>query len=373
MNYVHVVIESALDQLTPTHRVRAIMVIAIGIMFPQMAHAQTNAIYAIVNTVGNTPQAAAPCTEASCEKLVPRYNKVTGMLGILEYNTATCTENTPGQWTGFPSTTSNNGQVSTGFASLQQGPPCKPSGSWTYAVMYFAWTAHNNHSTPSPSLVAGYPMDQFNATWSDPNTDGYKDSCGCTGPYTYTFNPYVVVVRPMGETSAFTGWADSRANWMQTLTPPKDDPSFDFSSEQVRELLTADSSTCHSAIGSMGSTSYSTPAAPWPVQTGNMWGPDQVGWAPCAVEYYRCVKATPCGYTQTQEMQIKSPADVGFTTYSGNSLSAGIDGSVLPFSNKTAWGNVTSLRLPAGSSGNPVSKLWVSRPTDCPANAQLPC
>jgi hypothetical protein len=155
----------------------------LAITFPQMAYAQTNAIHVIISPVGDmTPATQAPaCTSASCQKLVPRYPKSpTYMLGILEYNTVNCTQNTPGQWTGFPNTTSNKGEISTGFA---QGtpPPCAPPGLWTYAVIYFNWTAHNNHSMPSPSLVDGFPMDQFNATWIDPNTDGFTQSCNCTG------------------------------------------------------------------------------------------------------------------------------------------------------------------------------------------------
>jgi hypothetical protein len=97
MDYVRRAIDLALNQLTPMHSIRAIIALTIGIMFPQMALARTNAVHVIINPIGNTPQTGGTCTQASCQTLVPRYDKVTGMLGILEYDVATCTENTPGQ------------------------------------------------------------------------------------------------------------------------------------------------------------------------------------------------------------------------------------------------------------------------------------
>jgi hypothetical protein len=382
MLYLRAAVALAVGQVTPMHCVCAVIALAIAITFPRMAYAQTNAIHVFIAPVGETtPATPVPtCTQASCQKLVPRYPKSpTYMLGILEYNTVTCMENTPGQWAGFPSTTKNNGEISTGFASGPP-PPCPTSQKiWTYAVIYFNWTLHNNHSMPSPSLVVSFPMDQFPATWTDPNTFGYTQSCFCTGPYPYTFNPYVAVVRPIDETQDFKGFRAINGvygRWMATLMPPDGsngipaDPTFDFNGEVVKEELPGsnncdsmapglpppDQSTTPGVNGGAGPASWivgqlsETRGTSMPGPK-NAYGFDFVGWDKCPIEAYRCAKVTEpsCGTVLMQKMQIKSPADQVFADYippKTNILMATISGRIIPppNPNKAGTGYIQSYR-----------------------------
>jgi hypothetical protein len=288
--------------------------------------------------------------------MVPRYTE-TVLSGFAEIHPDNCREIDPGKWT----VTMNPmfGTTSTRIEpGISAGPNC-PGKEFNFAEIFYTWTTHNNHTT-TPGQG---PTDIFNATWS--SSDGFFNM-------SFVFNIVVPVVRPKDETSSFQGWVagDSRGNWMQTLTPPDDDKGFDFSGEMVQEVFQSNTSSCNGrGLGSLGSTPPLVPAQPRTVMDGNMWGPDQVGFGPCAVEYYRCVKATPCGYTLHQQMRIKSPADNGYTDYTTNTLSANIEGSILPFSNKTGWGSVTSQR----GSGGLQSKGWVSDSNSCPPDAVLPC
>lgn len=392
MHYMRGAFVLAFGQVTLMHCVRAVLALAVAIALPQMACAQTpNAIHMIISPVGATTPATPTqtCTEASCQKLVPRYpSSPTYMLGILEYNTVTCKENTPGMWAGFPSKTSNNGQISTGFAS---GPPpsCASSGTWTYAVMYFNWTAHNNRSTPSPSLQDGYPMDQFNGTWTDPNTDGFTMSCGCMGPYPFTFNPFVNVVRPIGETTDFVEWTSSHsggtyAKWMMTLMPPNTDSGFDFNGENIQEQFGSGYNTCASRAPGVVPPESGTPSgtpANWTVgqikDAGgvttpagkNVWGYDFTGFDACTIFAYQCAGVTlpQCGIQLKQGITIKSPADRNYTAplYT-NIIGEGIGGEIYSTPEpKFGFGPLTGKRFSSGTGDVQTLPGYVSKESDC--------
>lgn len=81
--------------------------------------------------------------------------------------------------------------------------------------------------------------------------------------------------------------------WRQTLHPPADDPTFDFSGETVQESDAPGphSDTCwfdKSAFGKRDTITGGT----WTVKAGNVWEFDSVGWLvrpqeSDAVDYYR--------------------------------------------------------------------------------------
>jgi hypothetical protein len=318
--------------------------------------------------------------------LIPRYNN-TVVYALTEYDPDNCTPISVGMW----STPSNlNPSMSgTPTPNVPYGPAMLGNGdcpgmTFMFSAIYFNWTAHNNQSAmpnpggsgPCPVADGACPVATFSSTWSTP--DGEFDD-------PYTFNVDVPVVRPMGEMSSFVNWLDSRANWMPTLVPPNSDSSFDFTGESVTEN-TVTKSTCYGrGIGSMGSTPYSQNSG-WTIVNKVMFNkPDTVGWSPCAVEYYRCVKATPpaCGYTGTQQMKIKSQADTNATAYiyTTNTVSATIDGFVISsYFYKLGFGNVTSQRSTPSDPQSPQQKGFVSSDQNCPTvttkttkAAVLPC
>lgn len=187
--------------------------------------------------------------------------------------------------------------------------------TFTYATIYYAWTAHNNQSTLSAPL--NKVADTFDATWTAPD-----------GSAQYTFNITVPVVRPDHEHTVFLDrWPDNPTvgEWQQTLVPPKSDPTFDFSGETVQEEVGgAGRDSCWSTDSHFDPVLTITRGSPggWPVKPGNVWGPDQVGWLPDAVTYYRNPtpppdppppSPVPCGFTIQQQMTIKAPSDG--TTY----------------------------------------------------------
>ncbi len=286
----------------------------------------------------NAPNAMAPT--------IPRYTK-TLMAGYTEYNATTCAQVSPGAWSDIKNGPSN-GTVTTGTLKGTLGNGACP-GTFTFAVIYYEWTVHNNKSA----------TDGFDATWSTPDEEFY---------YPLTFDITVPIVRPSGETTAFTGWLTSRGLWVQTLTPPSSDPKFDFSGETVRETSAGGLDQCWaggSALGMATLTSHE-----WTVGSGNVWGPDGVGWGTndnsCPIEYYRCMQRTPCGFLLRQQMQISSPADKGsYTNYGGvNNLASMIYGFTL---NKSGFGAVTSQR----AHGATQSEYFGSAQWNCPRSVNL--
>ena len=150
------------------------------------------------------------------------------LAGLAEIDPVNCTEIAVGAWTPTPDKacgTVQCGVVTTGTVTVtEEGGVCAGS-TFTFATIYYEWTAHNNQSTypAPPNSVA----DTFNATWLAPDGSAMQDE----------FEINVPVVRPDHETNAFLRF-DSEAYglWQQTLVPPSSDPTFDFSKEIVREF-----------------------------------------------------------------------------------------------------------------------------------------
>jgi hypothetical protein len=96
-----------------------------------------------------------------------------------------------------------------------------------YAPLYFDWTLHKNLTA-----ILGYgPTATFNSEW-DTNDGVYM--------VPYSFQITLPVVRPIGETISWQGFTGFIGNglvgqWLQTLKPPTNDPSFDFTGETVQE------------------------------------------------------------------------------------------------------------------------------------------
>jgi hypothetical protein len=281
---------------------------------------------------------------------IKRYKK-TLIDGHTEYNLPpVCTNFDPGSWT--VNTKPKYGKTSTGTATGTLANGDCPGKKFTFAVIYYEWTEHSNKSN----------TDTFTATWT--STD-YNQ--------TYSYDVTVPIVRPTGETTAFTGWAETRGLWEQTLKPPGDDPDFDFSNETVKETNVGARDTCFDGQFPFGQATLTEHR--WTVHDRVKWGPDGVGWGAntgsggsCAIEYYRCVKKTPCGSILQQQMQISSPADKGAFVNFGpvNTLSANIEGITLPFS-KSGLGNVTSQR----GAGAKQSLFWPTGPLNCPKIVSL--
>ena len=122
-------------------------------------------------------------------------------------------------------------------------------------------------------------------------------------------------------------WPDNPTvgEWKQKLVPPRSDPTFDFLGESVQEtpaLGIPGEDTCWFKK-SEKSIVLSISGGIWPVESGNVWKPDQVGWTPDAVTYYRNPtpppppappgppppSTVPCGFTIWQQMTIKAPSD----------------------------------------------------------------
>ena len=213
-------------------------------------------------------------------------------------------------------------------------------------TIFYTWTAHNNKSD----------NDVFHGTWTAP--DGYYKP-------QFTGRPTVPIVRPIDETNYFQGFYQ-RSNgiwgkWWAALKPPKDDPSFDFDGENIREVFVAAQNTCESrAPGALGGEAVSPSGTPATWEVGklldengnngsgpmNVYGYDFVGWSKCALEAYRCANAaTPvCGITLTQRITIHSPADKAnayfdFNPQKTNILVENIGGRIFPGVNPAKLGD----------------------------------
>jgi hypothetical protein len=170
------------------------------------------------------------------------------------------------------------GQITRGTETVTVGSRVCAGSTFTYATIYYEWTAHNNQSNLSAPL--NKVADTLDATWTAPD--------GSTAQY--TFDITVPVVRPDHETTAFVDWWPDNptvGEWQQTLVPPSSDPTFDFSGETVQEQVGgAGRDNCWSPVSPFP-PAIAVSGGTWPVQSGNIWKPDQVGWLPMAVTYYR--------------------------------------------------------------------------------------
>jgi hypothetical protein len=152
--------------------------------------------------------------------------------------------------------------------------------------------------------------------------------------------------------------------------------SFDFRDEMVREVLQETNSCAAGATVLTGLTGKPPDPSTWTVGqifdsesfppkitsvAANIWGFDNNGFGPCGVQAYRCLKITPCATTVQQQVQIKSPADSGWTTYTVNSISASIDGFIVNNLLKTGVGPLTAQR-----NGVSQSTGFLSNKYSCP-------
>jgi len=246
-----------------------------------------------------------------------------------------------GSWTSTPDQacgTEKCGVVTTGTVTSTVGSgPCA-GHTYTFATIYYEWTAHNNQN-PNPNAQPNTVTDTFNATWTTPD-----------GKFTqfYIFNIAVPVVRPDHETTAFNSWVGPFGLWQGTLVPPSSDPTFDFSGEHVNEFAAgqAGPDTCYfSDADTIPFVKVrNKPTDFWPVNPGNTYGPDDVGYGFTFVGYYR--KNSPtlkrfgiCGTRFGQEMEIHAPSHQPniYTPYGStntgdlNLLGASIKKAPVPF------------------------------------------
>jgi hypothetical protein len=128
--------------------------------------------------------------------------------------------------------------------------------------------------------------------------------------------------KPTGETTSFTGWADAQgyptvANFIQTLPPS----TASFSGRTVEEF---DGGTepgqdgCFFPESQVPEARPLRAAPPWSVNSNNTWGPDQIGYGPLEVQYYRNHLRAPCTVTVIQRMAIS--CGVSRLTYKFNTI-----------------------------------------------------
>jgi hypothetical protein len=378
---------------------------------PSNCFAQANPAIAIVTMPSGRIQSDIrhPGTSfAEYDTTTPRYQPLpqgdvgcsTGcILGITEYDYINCKWINQGEWTDPNQTLQPNvNNVAAGVAAstrvfsgtLPSSTPC-PGLPVKYLAIDFSWTAHYNQtaltgqvpnapcSTKNVKGTPVCPTAKFVGEWTTP--DNMYD-------VVYTFTVSVNVVRPIGEMSTFdsflvaSGPPDHGAygRWQGTLQ--SNDSEFDFTGERVKEKFVSGTNTCNDrAPGAQGPLNV-TPngkEASWVVGvltgggmtlTGNKvpkntYGWDFVGWSNCAIEAYRCAKATIdfCEATVYQQLLINSPADpanifdqFGVDTY--NNLAERINGFIPPAGNpnSTSFGYFESFRGVAPSKG-PAQRL----------------
>ena len=254
----------------------------------------------------------------------------------------TCTEVSPGAWT--VTADPKYGKVTFRMLTGKFGDGECPGTTFTFAAIYYKWKAHNNKT------ITNMISDTFNATWQ---------ALDSTLPL--TFNIEVPEVRPARETTLFVDWwpADQTiGRWRQTLHPPADDPTFDFSGESVQESDAPGmhSDTCWFLGPAFMKADRITGGKPggWTVKAGNVWEFDSVGWLvrpqeSDAVDYYRAPQfgepaRAPCGNRFPQLMLIKAPPDDSYHPYAGVNELGGQIGKT----------KITSIRA-----GSQMTRTWV--------------
>ncbi|HEY8032544.1 MAG TPA: hypothetical protein VIF02_09285 [Methylocella sp.] len=365
------------------HCLRAAVALIAAVVFPLNVAGQTSRGIAIYTERAGGLVPATPFQPlTTLTKTIKRYgdpNKgdLKIIVGAVEYNRVDCSFIESGTWTDpnpVQAKDKNGNLVTLGTVDATQtfkanisgtGTKCDGVGPYDFRAIKFIWTLHRN-LTGIPNQG---PTAVFNSTWST------KDHC-CDTPF--TFNISVPVVRPIGETNTFKDFRTDigvYGRWMVTLTPPGDDPTFDFKDEVVREVLTGVNTCNDRAPGAQGKLppgselgNGGTGPSQWTVGKlletrgtppidgpNNAYGYDFVGWDYCAIEAYRCAGITGihCGNELTQIMQIKSPADDFFADYTppySNILISWINGQILlpPNPNANGIGQFQSRRGDGG-------------------------
>jgi len=226
-----------------------------------------------------------------------------------------CEEISSGYWQ--VTTNPKYGKITTGEITGHLDNGQCPDKTFTFAAIYYEWTAHtNNTALPNQLFVGGKANDFVYAIWQAITVT----------PFPFEFEITVPLVRPSSETTAFAAWAPTGADggtgkWKQTLHPPADDPTFVFDGESVQEANPGGGGpdTCWFAGSAFlqftGITGGTWTVAAGQVTTSNDWGFDYVGWHDVAVDYYRLHHRAPCGTTFPQQMTIKSPTDDAYVNY----------------------------------------------------------
>jgi hypothetical protein len=132
----------------------------------------------------------------------------------------------------------------------------------------------------------------------------------------------VLCAKPSGESTVSDGWSTldpTLHNFKQTLTPAE--TSFVGRTVTEQDPGGGGPDTCHftnAAWDPFDKVDGST----WDVTSGNQWKPDQVGYWPGVVAYYRNNGRAPCGTSFRQRMVIS--CSTGPITYITNDLAASI-------------------------------------------------
>jgi hypothetical protein len=318
------------------------------------------------------PQSGPPACQSTICGSITRYTQ-TLIVSATEFsydNSGNCSFEDPGSWSTPSDIQPTKNGILAGSATVNTPPsgipgptptnpdtgtPCQGGGTYYYAPLYFTWNLHANSTA-----VIGYgPTASFSSEWNG-QFGNFSDQ---------TFELTVPVVRPKVEVPTPAGWYDSLSRWSSTLqccAPPgangaggDDDSTFDFTGEMVQEVLKEADSCAAKATVLTGLTATPPNPATWTVGqiydaasfpptitsvAANIWGYDNNGYQPCAVQAYRCLKITPCSTTVQQQMQIKSPADSGWTMYTTNSITASINGLIIDNFLKTGIGPLTARR-----------------------------
>ncbi len=224
---------------------RALVIIVAVTMFSATAFAQKRGSAFIRGpiTASAVPSPAAPdpppCQSTICTS-VKRYVKtlIVSATEFFYFPDGTCTFEDAGKWTAptdiMPQVNGEPaGTVTVNDPPIPGPPPINPDtgatctggGKYMYAPLSFKWTLHKN-STTVPRFG---PTATFSSTWNG-DLGSFFDE---------TFEISVPVVHPIGERSSWLGSVVGLGvtTWQQTLVPPKDDPSFDFGGDCVKEYV----------------------------------------------------------------------------------------------------------------------------------------
>ena len=317
-------------------------------------------IHSKVTTARPAPSASpAGLAQPSVYAKVPRY-QTTWIAQHVEADGRTCAFLDDGKAT--PLTTPQFGEATYGAQPCTipaDYPACAGRSYPSCAAIYYKRTARNNKSIRTPS--ADGPVDIFTYHWKTKDNFFNFDN---------TLDVAVPAVHPIGETVEFKGFyqvptVGFYGKWVSKLTPPTDDPDFDFEGDTVKESHLVRENDCD--IGFTGTSSwkigeYTLAGTSWPAPK-NYFGFDLVGFSTCAVQFYRCSGANKpyCGTRLRQTMHHHAQSDYPdfFVAYQDNELGEQIGGRIMPEpnANKTSAGFMTSSKNTTQTLPNAVTNL----------------
>jgi hypothetical protein len=323
---------------------RAVIVLIVT-MFALSALGQAPSIHKLGKIAGHTGL-------SSITRTLQRYkapNTNTDFLDAwTEYTYPDCTADGPGTWSFTGKTTSGLGVVTQAQVSGQLGNGDCSGQTFMFEGIYYKWTAHNNHSV---MVNKAGPTDKFSSTWQCPVPDP-----GCTNEAD-DFTLSVPVVRPtIHEMSVQTGWApgtgSASSTWRvtaQCCAPPgangadgdgggNSDTTFSFAGEHINEIVTVDS------YGGIPQCQTNPPPAGNTNLDADNSYPDTIGYtSACAIEQLGCYMYA-CNVRFNQQIQIQSPADSGFVTYTTDKQGWDASGHLNGKANRGVTANMRSFR-----------------------------